>query len=125
MGRSSGSGGGGECEGEAEGGATTSSLALRNRYWVLRHGKSIPNAKGLIVSSPENGILEEYRLAPEGVDQARLAGRSFQKAFLSVWVFRVVLKEEDGTKYWFPGLSLLGLCSYFSFNPLLNHVLKP
>ncbi|XP_027185395.1 uncharacterized protein LOC113783455 [Coffea eugenioides] len=82
MGRSSGSGGGGECEGEAEGGATTSSLALRNRYWVLRHGKSIPNAKGLIVSSPENGILEEYRLAPEGVDQARLAGQSFQKMLL-------------------------------------------
>lgn len=24
---------------------------LRNRYWVLRHGKSIPNEKGLIVSS--------------------------------------------------------------------------
>lgn len=24
---------------------------LRNRYWVLRHGKSIPNERGLIVSS--------------------------------------------------------------------------
>lgn len=24
---------------------------LRNKYWVLRHGKSIPNEKGLIVSS--------------------------------------------------------------------------
>ena len=24
---------------------------LRNRYWILRHGKSIPNEKGLIVSS--------------------------------------------------------------------------
>lgn len=24
---------------------------LRNRYWVLRHGKSIPNEKGLIISS--------------------------------------------------------------------------
>lgn len=28
----------------------TTSL-LRNRYWVLRHGKSIPNERGLIVSS--------------------------------------------------------------------------
>lgn len=24
---------------------------LGNRYWILRHGKSIPNEKGLIVSS--------------------------------------------------------------------------
>lgn len=24
---------------------------LKNKYWVLRHGKSIPNEKGLIVSS--------------------------------------------------------------------------
>lgn len=24
---------------------------LRNKYWVLRHGKSIPNERGLIVSS--------------------------------------------------------------------------
>ncbi|KAG9144550.1 hypothetical protein Leryth_010764 [Lithospermum erythrorhizon] len=53
---------------------------LRNKYWVLRHGKSIPNVKGLIVSSMENGILEEYKLADEGVEQARLAGESFLKA---------------------------------------------
>lgn len=29
---------------------TTTSF-LRNKYWVLRHGKSIPNERGLIVSS--------------------------------------------------------------------------
>ncbi|GAB2252997.1 hypothetical protein Droror1_Dr00005844 [Drosera rotundifolia] len=52
---------------------------LRNRYWVLRHGKSIPNEKGLIVSSLENGVLGEYQLAPDGVIQARLAGELFQK----------------------------------------------
>ncbi|XP_004140403.1 uncharacterized protein LOC101220672 isoform X1 [Cucumis sativus] len=52
---------------------------LRNRYWILRHGKSIPNEKGLIVSSTENGILPEYQLAPEGVEQARLAGVQFLK----------------------------------------------
>lgn len=47
---------------------------LKNKYWVLRHGKSIPNDKGIIVSSMENGLLEEYKLAPEGINQARLAG---------------------------------------------------
>ncbi|KAA8535931.1 hypothetical protein F0562_028409 [Nyssa sinensis] len=52
---------------------------VRNRYWVLRHGKSIPNERGLIVSSMENGTLEEYKLASEGVNQAQLAGESFQK----------------------------------------------
>ncbi|KAI8553907.1 hypothetical protein RHMOL_Rhmol05G0052800 [Rhododendron molle] len=52
---------------------------LGNRYWVLRHGKSIPNEMNLIVSSMENGTLEEYSLAPEGVNQAQLAGELFQK----------------------------------------------
>ncbi|MBA0743154.1 hypothetical protein Gogos_005869 [Gossypium gossypioides] len=80
---------------------------LRNRYWVLRHGKSIPNEKGLIVSSlviseidrarspcvmvdltrthQENGIRLEYQLASEGVEQAELAGKLFLKE----------LKEND------------------------------
>ncbi|KAJ0963834.1 hypothetical protein J5N97_028956 [Dioscorea zingiberensis] len=52
---------------------------LRNSYWVLRHGKSIPNERGLIVSSPENGTLQEYGLAPEGIEQAKLAGELFNK----------------------------------------------
>lgn len=52
---------------------------LKNRYWVLRHGKSIPNERGLIVSSLENGIRSEYQLASEGVDQAQLAGQLFLK----------------------------------------------
>ncbi|XP_023756154.1 uncharacterized protein LOC111904647 [Lactuca sativa] len=52
---------------------------MRNRYWVLRHGKSIPNEKGLIVSSMENGKLEEYKLASEGINQAQLAGELFLK----------------------------------------------
>ncbi|GER50202.1 phosphoglycerate mutase family protein [Striga asiatica] len=53
---------------------------VKNRYWILRHGKSIPNEKGLIVSSLESGMLEAYQLASDGVSQARLAGESFLKA---------------------------------------------
>uniref|UniRef100_A0A7N0T934 Phosphoglycerate mutase n=1 Tax=Kalanchoe fedtschenkoi TaxID=63787 RepID=A0A7N0T934_KALFE len=49
----------------------------RNKYWILRHGKSIPNDRGVIVSSMENGTLPEYQLCPEGVDQARAAGHLF------------------------------------------------
>ncbi|XP_052191655.1 uncharacterized protein LOC127800977 isoform X1 [Diospyros lotus] len=52
---------------------------LRNKYWVLRHGRSIPNERGLIVSSMENGTLEEYKLATEGINQAHLAGELFRK----------------------------------------------
>ncbi|KAK8467253.1 hypothetical protein PHAVU_008G291600 [Phaseolus vulgaris] len=51
----------------------------KNRYWILRHGKSIPNERGLIVSSMENGTRSEFQLAPEGVHQAQLAAQSFQK----------------------------------------------
>ncbi|ONK79837.1 uncharacterized protein A4U43_C01F10630 [Asparagus officinalis] len=52
---------------------------LRNSYWVLRHGKSIPNEKGLIVSSLENGVLPEFGLGSEGLNQAKLAGELFSK----------------------------------------------
>lgn len=52
---------------------------LRNSYWVLRHGRSIPNEKGLIVSSMENGTLKEFGLTPEGIQQAKLAGELFDK----------------------------------------------
>ncbi|PIA46831.1 hypothetical protein AQUCO_01500401v1 [Aquilegia coerulea] len=52
---------------------------LKNKYWVLRHGRSIPNEKGLIVSSLDNGVLEEFQLASEGVNQAQAAGLAFQK----------------------------------------------
>jgi hypothetical protein len=29
---------------------------LRNEYYALRHGESIPNVIGIIVSDPERGI---------------------------------------------------------------------
>lgn len=64
-----------ECDREKE--MDSSSVGNTNRYWVLRHGKSIPNERGLVVSSMENGVLPEYQLAPDGVAQARLAGESF------------------------------------------------
>lgn len=59
--------------------APASLVLLKNRYWILRHGKSIPNEKGIIVSSMENGTLPQYELAPEGVKQAQLAGDKFKK----------------------------------------------
>eukprot|EP00252_Welwitschia_mirabilis_P024704 TRINITY_DN740_c0_g1_i1.p1 TRINITY_DN740_c0_g1~~TRINITY_DN740_c0_g1_i1.p1 ORF type:complete len:147 (+),score=36.91 TRINITY_DN740_c0_g1_i1:273-713(+) len=54
-------------------------MALKNSYWVLRHGRSIPNEKGLIVSSLENGILPENGLATAGIAQANAAGELFSK----------------------------------------------
>ncbi|KAL5101008.1 hypothetical protein RYX36_005335 [Vicia faba] len=55
------------------------SLVLKNKYWILRHGKSIPNEQGIIVSSIENGTRPEFQLASDGVNQAQVAGISFRK----------------------------------------------
>lgn len=55
------------------------SLLLNNSYWVLRHGKSVPNEKGLIVSSWENGVLAEFGLGAQGINQAQLAGQLFHQ----------------------------------------------
>uniref|UniRef100_A0A0D9W2S3 Uncharacterized protein n=2 Tax=Leersia perrieri TaxID=77586 RepID=A0A0D9W2S3_9ORYZ len=52
---------------------------FRNKYWILRHGRSIPNERGIIVSSLENGTKPEFGLTPQGVEQARLAGESLRK----------------------------------------------
>ncbi|XP_057440808.1 uncharacterized protein LOC130732835 isoform X2 [Lotus japonicus] len=57
----------------------TMCVVTKNRYWVLRHGKSIPNERGLIVSSMENGIRPEFQLATDGVSQAQLAAKLFHK----------------------------------------------
>lgn len=41
---------------------------LTNRYFILRHGKSLANQLELIVSSPENGV-DSYGLTAEGSEQ--------------------------------------------------------
>jgi broad specificity phosphatase PhoE len=48
----------------------TMARAYRNTYFALRHGKSLANAEGIIVSLPENGV-EGYGLSPEGAVDAR------------------------------------------------------
>ncbi|KAG6556417.1 hypothetical protein Mapa_002360 [Marchantia paleacea] len=52
---------------------------LKNHYWFLRHGRSIPNESGLIVSSLSNGLSPGYGLAASGVIQATSAGELFLK----------------------------------------------
>lgn len=42
---------------------------LRNRYFLMRHGKSKANAEKLIVSHPEHGTIG-YGLVEEGIKQA-------------------------------------------------------
>lgn len=43
---------------------------LRNTYFVLRHGKSIANQEGIILSNPQEGVLR-YGLVEEGKEQVR------------------------------------------------------
>ncbi|CAM6096240.1 unnamed protein product [Calypogeia fissa] len=54
---------------------------LHNQYWFLRHGRSIPNESGLIVSLLSNGVLPQHGLAPTGFVQAKLAGELLLKDF--------------------------------------------
>lgn len=42
---------------------------LQNRYFVMRHGESLANQQGLIVSSPAHGI-DDYGLSERGRAQA-------------------------------------------------------
>ena len=49
---------------------------LKNRYYVMRHGQSLANVRGIIVSSPENG-LSGYGLSRTGRSQARQAVDGF------------------------------------------------
>ncbi|OEL12567.1 hypothetical protein BAE44_0026414, partial [Dichanthelium oligosanthes] len=59
---------------EDSSGSSPSPAILRNSCWILRHGRSVPNERGLIVSSLENGTKPEFGLAPQGFEQARAAG---------------------------------------------------
>ena len=43
---------------------------LKNRYFIMRHGRSLANEQGLIVSAPRNG-LTGYGLSEKGRQQIR------------------------------------------------------
>ena len=44
--------------------------STNNHYFVMRHGQSLANIKGLIVSKPENGTVA-YGLSDKGKEQVR------------------------------------------------------
>lgn len=48
---------------------------LKHKYFAVRHGNSIPNESGIIVSKLENGILPEYGLTDKGNKQAKIASQ--------------------------------------------------
>ena len=48
--------------------------ALRHTYFSLRHGHSVPNARGIICATMRNGTLPAYGLSATGEGQATAAG---------------------------------------------------
>ncbi len=50
---------------------------LKHKYFVMRHGHSVPNETGLIVSELDDGIKAEYGLTTKGQVQAKLAAELF------------------------------------------------
>ncbi len=85
---------------------------LNNQYFALRHGESIANQKGLIVSSPENGI-RNYGLSETGRKQIENSVRSndkikkvnkvissdFLRAFESAEIAHQLLNSETEIQY--------------------------
>lgn len=47
--------------------------ALPNRYYIMRHGRSVPNEMGIIVSDPDVGVDPAYGLSEIGRWQAEMA----------------------------------------------------
>jgi broad specificity phosphatase PhoE len=47
---------------------------LQGAVFILRHGRSLANEAEIVVSSMANGVLPEFALAAEGVQQAAAAG---------------------------------------------------
>ncbi|PNW73560.1 hypothetical protein CHLRE_13g564000v5 [Chlamydomonas reinhardtii] len=54
--------------------------AMKNEYWLLRHGRSLANEAEIIVSKPEHGVESRWTLAPAGEEQATAAGQQLGKA---------------------------------------------
>lgn len=42
---------------------------MHNKYYAMRHGESKANQKGIILSDPSSGKLEEFSLTPKGEKQ--------------------------------------------------------
>eukprot|EP00850_Spirogloea_muscicola_P014728 SM000107S14094 [mRNA] locus=s107:309038:310568:- [translate_table: standard] len=64
---------------------------LRNEYWALRHGRSLANERGIIVSDLRNGVKDEFGLAHGGRLQAAQAGSAFCQVargrLQDTWIF--------------------------------------
>lgn len=50
-------------------------MRLNNRYFAMRHGQSLANEQGLIISDPASGLLAEYGLSETGRKQVRAAAQ--------------------------------------------------
>lgn len=74
---------------------------LKNTFYGVRHGRSWPNERGIIVSNPIDGVLPQHRLSFQGRDEA--------EAQLERWVASnthiLAAAEED---------NVLIFCSDFS-----------
>ncbi|MGH3164505.1 MAG: histidine phosphatase family protein [Trebonia sp.] len=47
----------------------------RNRYSIMRHGQSMANVRGVIVSDPASGLRDEYGLSPLGRKQVLVSAK--------------------------------------------------
>ena len=84
--------------------------ALKNRYFIMRHGQSMANVEGIIISTPENGV-PNYGLSDVGKEQVhnsishqtldskvRIISSDFKRAHESAKIAHKLLKAEHDIK---------------------------
>ena len=62
---------------------------LKNTYFIMRHGQSQANVRGIIISHPDSGVLDEFGLSGVGRDQAH------QSAVVSSFGADLVIYSSD------------------------------
>ncbi len=67
---------------------------LHNTYWLLRHGQSVPNERGIIVSNQVIAIRNEWKLTQQGCAQIEASMRDTELlhrvplVFVTSWMSR-------------------------------------
>ena len=80
---------------------------LKNQYFIMRHGQSMANVEGIIVSTPENGI-PNYGLSDTGKEQVRksissqmldekvkIISSDFKRAHESAMIAHKIINSRD------------------------------
>ena len=64
-----------------------------NRFWIMRHGQSLANVEGIVVSDPENGV-DNYGLSATGISQVELSYQNNQREVNSLDAGTMIVSSD-------------------------------